>query len=135
MFRYSLQLLESKLFDSSILDFWATSGLAPKTDQACREGGIHTWLSEDSLFNTLAAEEFTNATPDPKNCKVSPAVGQIHQLRRKKALTQLRLAPPLSTHIHIPLDQNVSTVRTDLEKVSDHNLATTLTLSGEKLLM
>lgn len=135
MLLYSLQLLESKLFDSSILDFWAASGLAPKTDQACPEGGIRTWLSEDSLFNTPADEECTDATPNPKNYKASPAVGQIHQLRRKKALTQLRLAPPLSTHIHNPLDQNVSTVRTDLEKVSDHNLATTLTLSGEKLLM
>ncbi|CAF92443.1 unnamed protein product [Tetraodon nigroviridis] len=124
------QLLESKMFDSSILEFWAASGLAPQTDGVCREEGIHTWPSYDSLLNIPAGEEFTDATRDPKNCKSLPFAGQIRQLRRKKPLTQLRLAPPLSTNIQIPLDQKVSPRRANLPKASDHKLATTLTSSG-----
>lgn len=132
MFHYSFQLRESKLFDSNILNFWAASGLAPQTDGVCEEEGTHTWPSYDSLLNIPATGEFPDITPDPKKYTSSP--GQMHQLRRKKALTQLRLAPPLLPPIQIPLEQKVSTVRTDLQKVRDHNLATTLTWSGEELL-
>ncbi|TNN04183.1 hypothetical protein fugu_001212 [Takifugu bimaculatus] len=119
-------LLESKLFNSSILDFWAASGLAPKTDRACLEEDKHTWPSYDSLLNTPPGEEFTNATPEPKNSKDSSVLGQICKLKRKKVLNQLRLAPPLS---------NVSTMRTTLKKVNDRNLTTTFTLSEENLMM
>lgn len=107
--------------------------MAPQPDGVCeKEEGTHTWPSYDSLLNIPAPEEFTDVTPDPNNYTSSPV--QIHQLRRKKALTQLRLAPPLLPPIQIPLEQKVSPVRTDLHKVRDHNLATTLTWSGEELL-
>lgn len=121
------------MLDSSILDFWAASGLAPQMDGVCREEGTHTWASYDSLLNAPPGEEFTDATPDPDNGASSPVLGRGRQLRRKKALTQLRLAPPLSAPVQIPLDGNVSKMRTDLERISD-NLGTTLTLSGEEWL-
>ncbi|KAE8284545.1 Polycystin-1 [Larimichthys crocea] len=58
-------LLESKAFDSSILDFWAASGLAPQIDGAYQEGGVRTWPSCDSLLNLSAGPYLTKTTPSP----------------------------------------------------------------------
>ncbi|XP_070708244.1 polycystin-1 [Pempheris klunzingeri] len=146
-------LLESKMFDSSILDFWAASGLVPRTDGACQEEGIGTWTSCDSLLNLPLGPRLTKATPAPNLCKASPALGPIRQLRRKKALMQLRLAspsttgsptallPPLSKDISSShqspeaLDQKVSTINGSLVQARNHNLTTLLSLSEEDLLM
>ncbi|KAI3365437.1 hypothetical protein L3Q82_010525, partial [Scortum barcoo] len=142
-------LLESKAFHSSILDFWAASGLAPQTDGACQEEGIETWLSCDSLLNLPVSPCLTNTTPDPNLFKASPALGPIRQLRRKKGLMQLRLAStgspsallsPLSQDISSPqqfsaaLDQKGSAMKTNLVQAHKHNLTTLLTLSEEDLL-
>lgn len=143
------------MFDSSILDFWAASGLAPRTDGACQEEGVVVWASCDSLLN-LPAGPSTKTTPSPDPCKASSALGPTRQLRRKKALMQLRLAspsssdslaallPPLCTH---PLSKDISdshyspgapgqkvlTMNANPVQVHNHNLTTFLTLSGEKL--
>ncbi|XP_027144915.1 polycystin-1 [Larimichthys crocea] len=146
-------LLESKAFDSSILDFWAASGLAPQIDGAYQEGGVRTWPSCDSLLNLSAGPYLTKTTLVPTVCKASPALGPIRQLKRKKALMQLRLASPSSTDsssaLHSPLskditssqqslpvlDQNVSTMNAKFVQAHNHNLTTLLTLSEEDLLM
>ncbi|XP_067432834.1 polycystin-1 [Thunnus thynnus] len=150
-------LLESKAFDSSILDFWAASGLAPQTDGACQEECVVAWASCDSLLN-LPAGPSTKTTTSPDPCKASSALGQTRQLRRKKALMQLRLAspsssespasllPPLCTY---PLSKEISdshnspvapghevlTMDPNPVQVHNHNLTTFLTLSEEDLLM
>ncbi|KAG8008965.1 Polycystin-1, partial [Nibea albiflora] len=146
-------LLESKAFDSSILDFWAASGLAPQIDGAHQEGGVRTWPSCDSLLNFPASPYLTKTTLVPAVCKASPALGPIRQLKRKKALMQLRLASPSSTDsssaLHSPLskdftsshqslpvlDRKVSTMGTKCVQAHSHNLTTLLTLSEEDLLM
>ncbi|XP_049915502.1 polycystin-1 isoform X2 [Epinephelus moara] len=149
-------LLDSKAFDSSILDFWAASGLAPRTDRPYQEEGIGTWPSCDSLLNLPIG--LTKTTPAPNLCKASPTLGPTRQLRRKKALMQLRLASPSSTDspsaLSSPfctyplsrdissshqspasLDKMVSTMNTNLVQANKHNLTTLLTLSEEDLLM
>ncbi|XP_029311858.1 polycystin-1 [Cottoperca gobio] len=142
-------LLDSKAFDSSILDFWAASGLAPQKDGACQEEVIGTWPSCDSLLNLPAGQCFTKTSPAPVPCKASPAPGSMRQLRRKKALMQLRLASPSaprciysiskdfpSSHQSpAALDTKVSIIKTNLVQVHNHNLRTLLTLSEEDLLM
>ncbi|XP_044035256.1 polycystin-1 isoform X2 [Siniperca chuatsi] len=151
-------LLESKAFDSSILDFWAASGLAPQTHGACQREGVGTWPSCNSLLNLPVGPYLTKMTPAPNLCKASPALGPIRQLRRKKALMQLRLASPSSTgsssallspFCTYPLSkdissshqspaapgQKVSTRNTNLVQAHNHNLTTLLTLSEEDLLM
>ncbi|XP_051273916.1 polycystin-1 isoform X2 [Dicentrarchus labrax] len=152
------QLLDSKAFDSSILDFWAASGLAPQTDGACQEEGIGTWPSCDSLLNLPVGPCITMMTPAPNLCKASPSIGQMRQLRRKKALMQLHLASPSftgsppallsplctyplskdipSSHQSIAaLNRKVSAMNTNLVQAQKHNLTTLLTLSEEDLLM
>ncbi|XP_034415177.1 polycystin-1 [Cyclopterus lumpus] len=133
-------LMESKAFDSSILDFWATSGLAPHTDGACQEEGVvGTWPSCDSLLNLPASPSLTKMTPAPNLCKASPALGPARQLRRKKALMQLRLASPSSppkdissSHQSSPsLDKKAHAIKNSLQQAHNNNL----TLSEEDLLM
>ncbi|XP_038592316.1 polycystin-1 [Micropterus salmoides] len=152
-------LLESKAFDSSILDFWA--GLAPQKDGACQEEDIRTWPSCDSLLNLSVGPCLTNKTLAPEICKASPALLPKRQLKRKKALMQLHPASPSSTDSssallsplsHIPPQktskdissshqspaasgQKVSTRNTNSVQTHNHNLTTLLTLSDEDLLM
>ncbi|XP_068614855.1 polycystin-1-like [Brachionichthys hirsutus] len=140
--------LESKAIDSSILDFWAASGLAPHADVACQEEGVRVWPSCDSLINLSGGQCLINAAPVPNSCKSGPAPGPVRQLRRKKALLQLCLASPSSTGSPSALlspcrmqaaSKNASSrhqnrVRQD-HKGHKHNLTTILTLSEEDLLM
>ncbi|XP_070847293.1 polycystin-1 [Chaetodon trifascialis] len=145
-------LLESKAIDSSILDFWAASGLAPQADGAYQEEGMSTWPSCDSLLNLPVGPRLIKMTPAPIVCKASPALGPIRQLRRKKALMQLHLASPSCTASHNALLSPLSTYPLSKDsfhqshaapdqKVSpinlshNHNLTTLLTLSEEDLLM
>ncbi|XP_054455423.1 polycystin-1 [Anoplopoma fimbria] len=150
-------LLESKAFDSSILDFWAASCLAPKTDGSCQEEGIGTWPSCDSLLILPEDPCLTETPPAPNLCKASPALCPTRQLRRKKALTQLRLASPpspdtpaslscsyplskiISSSHQSPasLDKKVYTMKPIANPLQahNHNLTTFLTLSEEDLLM
>ncbi|XP_037611724.1 polycystin-1 [Sebastes umbrosus] len=143
-------LLESKAFDSSILDFWAASGLAPQTDAACQEEVIGTWPSCDSLLNLPVGLCLSKTPPANSNlCDVSPALGPTRQLRRKKALMQLRLAKPSSTGSpaapSYPLSKDISSSHqspaaldkkvSNLVQAHNHNLTTLLTLSEEDLLM
>ncbi|XP_034081606.1 polycystin-1-like [Gymnodraco acuticeps] len=102
-------LLDSKALDSSILDFWAASGLAPQKDK----------MSCDSLLNLPACTTETAIL-----CKASPS---SRQLRRKK---QIRLAAPASNKT--PTNQNM---KSNLVHVHSQNLTTLLTLSEEDLLM
>lgn len=118
------------MFDSSILDFWAASGLAPQTNGAYREDGIQSWPSCDSLLNLPAEAGFNDA---PKICKSSPALGPIRQLRRKKALMQLHLVSPSSTDSKDLLDQKSSTTNATVVKANKHSLTTYLTMSGEEM--
>ncbi|XP_063338226.1 polycystin-1 [Pelmatolapia mariae] len=113
-------LTESKALDSSILDFWAASGLAPKKDEAHQEDGIVAWPSCDSLLSLPAGSSPSKPTLVPDPCKASSA----RQLKRKKALMQLHLTP------HKSPDMNSNRVQ-----VHSHNLTTLLTLSEEDLLM
>lgn len=128
--------------DSSILDFWAASGLVPRTGGACQDEGIATWPSCDSVLNPPVGPCLTKTSPALSLCKASLALGPVRQLRRKKALMQLCLASPSSTgsketssshRSPATLDQKVSTMNATLE-ARNHNLTTLLTLSGEKLL-
>ncbi|XP_022598094.1 polycystin-1-like [Seriola dumerili] len=151
-------LLESKAFDSSILDFWAASGLAPQTDVACQDEGVVAWPSCDSLLNLPVDLCPTKMTPARDLCKASPALGPARQLRRKKALMQLRLASPSSPDTPTALvpspckyhpskeisdsdysptapDPKVLTVNANPVHIQKHNLTTFLTLSEEDLLM
>ncbi|AWP17296.1 putative polycystin-1-like [Scophthalmus maximus] len=139
---------ESKVFDSSILDFWAASGLAPQTDGQCQGKGVEAWPSCDSLLNLPVDLCPTKMASPPRHLdKASPTLGPTRQLRRKKALMQLRLASPSSpnTPTKYPLSkkpsnysptapaQGVLTMNANL--VQTHNLTTFLTLSEEDLLM
>ncbi|XP_040885354.1 polycystin-1 [Toxotes jaculatrix] len=151
-------LLESKAFDSSILDFWAASGLAPQTDGACQEKGMVAWPSEDSLLNLPVDLCPTKMTHSGDLCKASPALGPTRQLRRKKALMQLRLVSPSSPNTptapvlspsKCPLSKEISgskysptapgqevlTMNANPVQIHSHNLTTFLTLSEEDLLM
>ncbi|KAL6094663.1 uncharacterized protein ACO6RY_16023 [Pungitius sinensis] len=125
-------LLESKALDSSILDFWAASGLAPRGDGARREVGMDTWPSCDSLLNLPADPGLTTTTPAHNLCKASPVLGPGRQLRRKKALMQLQLASPSSPGTPAALSRRYSLSK---EISSSNNLTTFLTLSEEDLLM
>ncbi|XP_032358090.1 polycystin-1 [Etheostoma spectabile] len=150
-------LLESKGLDSSILDFWAASGLVPRTGGAFQEEGIATWPSCDSVLDPPVGPCLTKTSPALSLCKASLALGPVRQLRRKKALMQLCLASPSSTgsptalisplytyplsketssshRSPATLDQKVSTMNATLE-AQNHNLTTLLTLSEEDLLM
>ncbi|KAA8581072.1 hypothetical protein FQN60_002653 [Etheostoma spectabile] len=82
-------LLESKGLDSSILDFWAASGLVPRTGGAFQEEGIATWPSCDSVLDPPVGPCLTKTSPALSLCKASLALGPVRQLRRKKALMQL----------------------------------------------
>ncbi|KAF3853205.1 hypothetical protein F7725_013893, partial [Dissostichus mawsoni] len=105
----------SSALDSSILDFWAASGLAPQKDGVHQEGGgVETWPSCDSLLNLPAC-----ITETPILCKASLS---SRQLRRKK---QIRLAAPASNKT--PTNQNM---KSNLVQVHSQNLTTLLTLSG-----
>uniref|UniRef100_UPI0037E95008 polycystin-1 n=1 Tax=Semicossyphus pulcher TaxID=241346 RepID=UPI0037E95008 len=152
-------LLDSKVFDSSIMDFWAASGLVPQTDgKACLEEGMGTWRSCDSLLNLPVDPCLTKTTPAPNLHKMTPALGPTHQLRRKKALMQLCLSSssptdtptsPLSSVCTYACSkgifssyqssatpcQKVSNMNTNLVQAHSHNLTTLLTLSEEDLLM
>ncbi|KAF1374215.1 hypothetical protein PFLUV_G00247310 [Perca fluviatilis] len=151
-------LLESKGLDSSILDFWAASGLVPRTGGACQEEGIAAWPSCDSLLNLPVGPCLTKTSPALSLCKAPPALGPVRQLRRKKALMQLRLASPSSTgsptahpsplytyplsketssshRSPAALDRKVPTMNANLEQARNRNLTTLLTLSEEDLLM
>ncbi|XP_034426558.1 polycystin-1 [Hippoglossus hippoglossus] len=140
-------LLESKMFDSSILDFWASSGLAPQTDR-----DVVAWPSCDSLLNLPVDLCPAKMTPAHELCKSSPTLGPTRQLRRKKALMQLCLASPSSPDTpitHYPLsketsesypsptaaDQELLTMNANPVQTHNHNLTTFLTLSEEDLLM
>ncbi|KAG7226594.1 hypothetical protein INR49_003751, partial [Caranx melampygus] len=144
-------LLESKAFNSSILDFWAASGLAPQTDVACQDKCVAAWPSCDSLLNLPVDLCPTTVTLSNDLCKASPTLGPARQLRRKKAVMQLHLASPSSpASPNAPLaspckyhlskqisDLNSSHTAPDQKPVKNHNynLTTFLTLSEEDLLM
>ncbi|KAM3591453.1 uncharacterized protein V6R79_002157 [Siganus canaliculatus] len=124
-----LSLHESKAFDSSILEFWAASGLAPQTDGARQEEGIRTWPSCDSLLNLPLDLCRSDQSPEPSLAETLPSLGPNRQLKRKKALMQLHITSPSST------DPKVSTTRDNMVQTHTHNLTTLLTLSEEDLLM
>ncbi|XP_071319469.1 polycystin-1 [Trachinotus anak] len=149
-------LLESKAFDSSVLDFWAASGLAPQTDGACQGKDVVAWPSCDSLLNLPVDLCPSKMTPACNLFKTLPTLGPTRQLRRKKALMVLNLASPSSpdkptalvpspckyplskeisdSHYSPPApDQNVLTMNTN--QIHNHNLTTFLSLSEEDLLM
>ncbi|XP_075313535.1 polycystin-1 [Odontesthes bonariensis] len=151
-------LLESKALDSSILDFWAASGLVPQTDEAYQEEVVTAWPSSDSLVNLPAGFCPAKTTLSPGPCKAFPAQGPTRQLRRKKALMKLHLSLPTpsvsstapfssprsrslphgSSRFHsssvqsgqMSLDMNPKPVQ-----VHNHKMSTLLTLSEEDLLM
>ncbi|XP_047466063.1 polycystin-1 [Mugil cephalus] len=149
-------LLESKALDSSILDFWAASGLAPQTDRATQDKGMVAWPSCDSLLNLPAGLQPTETTADPDVCKDSPLQGPGRQLRRKRALMQLHISspgPPVSSTAHLPctyslpkdissaphfpdeLGQKFPVMNPIPVQVHNSNLTTLLTASEEDLLM
>lgn len=136
-----VQLPDSKTLDTSILDFWAASGLAPQADGACQEEQLQTWTSYDSLFNLPVDPGVADTTPAPNICESSPGHGLMRQLRRKKALMQRHLPYPSSTgspsaqHSNVTIDQNVSSMSNSLLKSSNPKLKTRLTLSGEDFLI
>ncbi|CAB1455219.1 unnamed protein product [Pleuronectes platessa] len=143
-------LLESKVLDSSILDFWAASGLAPQTDR-----DVVAWPSCDSLLNLPVDLCPTKMTPAHELCTSSPTLGPTRRLRRKKALMQLCLASPSSADTPITLvpsyplskepsdsypsptaaDQELLTMNANPVQTHNHNLTQFLTLSEEDLLM
>ncbi|XP_058477572.1 polycystin-1 isoform X2 [Solea solea] len=135
-------LLESKVFDSSILDFWEASGLAPQTQKACQDKDVVTWPSCDSLLNLPVDSCPTKMNPTIHNISHDlPTLGHTRQLRRKKALMQLRLASPPSPTMpdceYSPPapEQEVLTRNVDPTTIPKLNLKTFLTLSEEDLLM
>ncbi|XP_034563216.1 polycystin-1 [Notolabrus celidotus] len=144
-------LLESKLLDSSILDFWATSGLAAQTDRrVCREDCTETWQSCDSLLSLPVDPCLTKSSPAPIVGGMS-VVGPARQIRRKKAMMQPRQSsssPTDPTTASVPLigtyalskgtttlGSKVSAFNSNLVQAYSHNLTTFLTLSEEDLLM
>ncbi|XP_057681520.1 polycystin-1 [Corythoichthys intestinalis] len=129
-------LLESKAVDSSILDFWAASGLVPQTDEARQEEIETSWASCDSLLKE---------SNDP--CEASLALC-ARQLRRKKARKQLHLTPQTSSDPPVALLHPIQKDNMDYyfphaqdhdttspHQVHNHNMNTFLTLSEENLLM
>ncbi|XP_054860443.1 polycystin-1 isoform X2 [Amphiprion ocellaris] len=151
-------LLESKVLNSSILDFWAASGLAPQTDGAYQEEGVVAWPSCDSLLNLPAGSRPTKTTLSPSLCKSSPLQGPTRQLRRKKALMQLHLSSPISpvspttlfsssctfSHTEDISSSRIFSAEPGRKSLNlnptpvqlyNHNLTTLLTLSEEDLLM
>ncbi|KAF3704724.1 Polycystin-1 Autosomal dominant polycystic kidney disease 1 protein -like protein Precursor [Channa argus] len=150
------QQMESRVFDSSILDFWAVSGLAPQADRVCHDTGVVVWPSCYSLLDLPVGPCLTKMTPAHDLSKASAVLGPTRPLRRKKALKQLCLASPSSPdmtptpvpspHIyylsressgsnysHIAPVQEVLTMKGN--PVHNHNLKTFLTLSEEDLMM
>ncbi|KAK2885110.1 hypothetical protein Q8A73_021584 [Channa argus] len=148
--------MESRVFDSSILDFWAVSGLAPQADRVCHDTGVVVWPSCYSLLDLPVGPCLTKMTPAHDLSKASAVLGPTRPLRRKKALKQLCLASPSSPdmtptpvpspHIyylsressgsnysHIAPVQEVLTMKGN--PVHNHNLKTFLTLSEEDLMM
>ncbi|KAM4623628.1 polycystin-1 [Polymixia lowei] len=140
-------LLGSKAFDSGILEFWTTSGLAPQRDRAERGEDMMGWPSCDSLLELPAGPSSeTTSYHDP--CGASSTLGPARLLRRKKALTQLRLASPSSPDSPTTLPPNrsgldistslptspLSVDLGDTHKLSPHLTTTVLTLSEENLL-
>ncbi|XP_040924301.1 polycystin-1 [Betta splendens] len=135
---YCLQLLESKGIDSSLLDFWATSGLAPQT-QAARDGEEADAWSCDSFFDLPLSSGHSEAS-------APPAVGALRPLRRKKALLELGPVAPSSSRYQFlkgssdfnkspdAPGQEVLTVTANQAQGHKHSLATFLTLSEEDLL-
>ncbi|CAG5909761.1 unnamed protein product, partial [Menidia menidia] len=147
-------LLESKALDSSILDFWAASGLVPQRDEAYEEDGVKSWPSSDSLVDGPAGSCPVTLTPEP--CRASPVQGPTHQLRRKKALMQLHLAlpasgvssaapPPSPCSNSLPRNSSYDSsvqpgqmflhVNPKPVPIHNRNMSTLLTLSEEDLLM
>ncbi|XP_061765809.1 polycystin-1 [Nerophis ophidion] len=120
-------LLESNAFDSSILDFWAVSGLVPQADAAVHGENAASWTSCDSLLKESDAPDLCDASLDGFPTR---------QLRRKKAHLQLHLTssdPPATKHAHPSLpaqDQHIISVN-----AHNRNIKTFLTLSEENLLM
>ncbi|XP_019718995.1 uncharacterized protein LOC109511997 [Hippocampus comes] len=131
-------LLESKGFDSSILDFWAASGLVPQTDDICQEATATSWASCDSLLKE---------SEDLELCDASLALCATRQLRRKKARMQLHLTPrassdPPAAFLH-PLQKDIVDYHSPAQEqdtakpllAHNHNMKNFLTLSEENLLM
>ncbi|XP_051926382.1 polycystin-1 isoform X2 [Hippocampus zosterae] len=131
-------LLESKGFDSSILDFWAASGLVPQTDDICQEETATSWASCDSLLKE---------SEDLELCDASLALCATRQLRRKKARMQLHLTPrassdPPAAFLH-PLQKDIVDYHSPIQEqdtakplqAQNHNMKNFLTLSEENLLM
>ncbi|XP_076028186.1 polycystin-1 [Genypterus blacodes] len=116
-------LLESKAFDSSILDFWAASGLAPPSNGGSEEEGVRSWPSDPSLLNP------------PVSPPSSTALGPGRLLRRKKALMQLRLASPSSPDSARLPHTYTAPLTPRTPQAHSQNLTTILTLSEEDLLM
>lgn len=130
------------------------SGLGAQGGRSLREEGVATWPSYDSLFNVPAGTSgsLSKTSSGADTCTSSPALGPTRQLRRKKALTQLRLASrssmgslmgPSSTLLPFarPKDDdshdtgdhsNQVTSDSDV-KANTFNLPTLLTLSGEQM--
>lgn len=130
------------------------SGLAPQGGRSRREEGVNAWPSCDSLFNEAAGTSgsLSNSSSGANTCISSPTCGPTRQLRRKKALMQLRLASPSSTGSPVapPSKPQPYTLPKDDESngTADHNshvtsgsvvkantfhLPTFLTLSGEQI--
>ncbi|XP_026207627.1 polycystin-1-like [Anabas testudineus] len=151
----STSLLESKGLDSSILDFWAASGLVPQTHGASEDKGAETWSSCGSLLNLPLSSCPTKITTAHDLGKASPVLGSSRPLRRKKALMELcpvSLSSPDtpstlfpspcqnylskdSTNSPAAPGQNLLTMNANLVQAHKHNLTTFLTLSEEDLLM
>ncbi|XP_061520016.1 polycystin-1 [Phycodurus eques] len=130
-------LLESKAIDSSILDFWAASGLVPQNDGTCQDDIAASWASCDSLLKESEV---------PETCEASLTLCTTRQLRRKKARMQLNLtssSDPPAALLH-PLQKdtmdNHSSPAQDRDisnplQAHNHNMTNILTLSEENLLM
>ncbi|KAM6897519.1 polycystin-1 [Xenentodon cancila] len=143
-------LLESKALDSSILDFWAASGLVPQTDGAHLEEAVTTRLSCDSLLGAPAGSCPIRTTSGSTFCEAPHVRGSSRLLRRKKALIQLHLASPgssvcppafltedVSSFHNSPAQPGHTAHHMDCssEQMLNPNMTTLLTLSEEDLLM
>lgn len=133
-----LQFLGKDAFDSSILDFWAASGLMPQTNGSHGDEGVAA--SCDSFRQGPAA--YSTSTSDLSKASLCPT----RQLRQKKAVAQLHLTSPRlppdppKPHYHIS-DTQPSSIPPTLHRFNDHqhrahnlNLTSFLTLSGENKL-
>lgn len=127
------------------------SGLAPQEERSCREEGMTTWPSCDSLFNVTAGTSgsLSNTSSGANTCISSPTYGPARQLRRKKALAQLCLASPSSMgspvgpastlqfpkydEAHGTVDDNSHVASSSGVRTNTFNLPTLLTLSGEQV--